>query len=420
MAELRSPAFSISEAVVGTAPAWFTNTAFLPGTWTTIAGGSGQKISDVLPSPYPQSLSGGPYAITAAYCGGGVDQTRKEYILCANGGHGDGGDNSAYALTLSAATPAWRRLSNPTPDANMGNINLESGGIFADGRPRAMHSTNEVYGDGRVWFPMLSSVSSGQGGHADKIFSYNRDSLGTAATPLAWTSANLGPWTYHGTASGGTAGFGNFYGFSMGAFDRVNHKVHAVGNSNDSSGVAYWNFATQGASIGITTNPRVDGLYVKPSWMVCAHDLGICVIAHSGQGTPSTAIVVLDVATRTLTRKTVGAGGNYGATGAVYVEANHSILIGDPLSLGGQIYKLSIPMTGSAYNPSGTFTWTSFNPGGTPPTFPASFHNAQPDGKPAHSKWNIVEDMGNGQSAIVYAPNYTGATYVYKIPVGGL
>jgi hypothetical protein len=120
-----------------TAPAWFINQT--PGTWISIASGAGQRIQDVLPNPIPHSaqLADQPSSITSAWTGGAVDQSRGEYMLCANGGHADYPGNECYALSTRDTTPSWRRLTDPTPNNMFGNLSVE-GRTYLDGRPRSM------------------------------------------------------------------------------------------------------------------------------------------------------------------------------------------------------------------------------------------------------------------------------------------
>ncbi len=188
---------SCEPGTVGPAPAWFVNAA--EGSWTTVAGAANQTIENVLPNPVPNNPGSSPNSITAAWTGGGVDQPRGEYILCANGGHADYPGNECYAISMRSETPAWRRLSDPTPQSHI--VFNDSvgplGAVNADGRPRAMHSTFECYGDGRVWFPEQNSYTSPGGGTTHAVISYNRDALGAGTTPLPWTLADLGPWNLH-------------------------------------------------------------------------------------------------------------------------------------------------------------------------------------------------------------------------------
>ena len=38
----------------------------------------------------------------------------------------------------------------------------------------------------------------------------------------------------------------------------------------------------------------------------------------------------------------------------------------------------------------------------------------------ANSKFNIIQDMGNGQAALVVCMDTGGPTYVYKLPANGV
>jgi hypothetical protein len=84
-----------SECVVapGTAPAWFTDPSFPVGTWKEIAS-SGTMQTALAPIPEPTVAISSPSSFTDAYSGGCVDQARREYIMVAGGGHGDGYNNA--------------------------------------------------------------------------------------------------------------------------------------------------------------------------------------------------------------------------------------------------------------------------------------------------------------------------------------
>jgi hypothetical protein len=401
----------------GTAPSWFTSMS--SGTWTTIAGGAGQRVADCTPGSIALSgLSGeSPSSICTAWTGGAVDPTRREYILCANGGHADYSGNETYALSLGDEKPAWRRICDPTPKSAMPlPLADEGGGVYLDGRPRAMHSTFEVFGDGRVWFPLLNSVSSPGGGTVNKVASFNRNSLGNATSTLAYAANTMGPWTVHGAVPGLNATTARF---GRGVFDPVNHYVYGLGGFSANT-TAYWRVSTSGSTLGQATYKEA-GLPIGNfnTWAVCAYDLGIIVAGDSLRR----QICVLTLAnfgsSNAWSTPTNVSGTGYfnadefGGAGGVYIKKNHTIAIADPRSTGKTIYKLQIPTTNGAYNPSGQWVWSTITPGGATPTT-ASGNSS------ANSKWNIVEDMGNGQSAIVFLGDISGPTYVYKVPVNGL
>ncbi len=103
-------------------------------------------------------------------------------------------------------------------------------------------------------------------------------------------------------------------------------------------------------------------------------------------------------------------------SGGVYVAVNHSIAVGNPRTTGRTIHRLLIPTKEIAgqtvYDPSGQWRWSELNPSGPPLT-------VAPGNSDTYTKWNIVEDMGNGQAALVVATDISGPTYVFKIPSAG-
>jgi hypothetical protein len=327
--------------------------------------------------------------------------------MCANGGHADYPGNEAYALSLRAATPAWRRLSDPTPNGSFGSITNEGGGLYADGRPRAMHNTFQCFGDGRVWMPVMNSVTSPGGGSVNRQVSWNRDLLGAAATPAPYAT---NPWNDYGSLSGVNM---NVALFGVGVFHRYRHRAYGLGG-NSANNTNWWYTNTIGPSIGTGaafTSGQSFGHW--GGWVICAHDLDIIVAGDHLRN----VITVLDCATNTWTQiSNVSGSGYYTSTSAgVYVAKNRTIGIGDPPRLGSTIYRLTIPTTTIngkvVYNPSGTWAWSNFTPTGATVTSEAVH---------TYSKWNIVEDMGDGRSAIVYCGGIDYPTYVYKIPAAGL
>lgn len=153
---------------------------------------------------------------------------------------------------------------------------------------------------------------------------------------------------------------------------------------------------------------------IFPVWGAVAYDLGIIVVGNEY----SSDVRVLNIASNTWSTVTNVTGQGYFRNGAggVYVIQNHTIAVADPRNTNSSIYKLSIPVSGNAYNPAGQWVWTKMNPSGPSP---ASFEDPGSNNS-ANSKFNIVEDMGNGQSAIIFLPNIHGPIYVYKVPINGL
>lgn len=408
---------------VSAAPSWFTS--LTAGVWGTVAGGSGQKIGDagVIQSPTATSgLSGeNPQSIADAWTSGGVDQSNGELIVAANGGHADYPGNEAYGLALRVATPAWRRLSNSTPNANFGGTVTESA-TYADGRPRAMHSTFATFGDGRMWFPLMNSVTSGGGGSVNQVVSYDRAGLGAATTPLAWTGSNLGPWTLHGAIASLALGAGGPI-FGRGVHDRTNGYVYGFsGYGYNNSVCQYWRTKTRAPNLG-TVEAAVTLNGGNPyanfqTWAVECPDLGIIVLGDQ----VNNRIMVLTLsqvpnpsAMAAITNVT-GSGAHFGSgAGAVYWPGAKAIYVGNPSAIGNSIRKLVIPTTGSAYNPAGQWTWSTVSVSGATPSF------ARPTAPNwINGKWGLIEDMGNGQGCLVALTSINHAVMVMKIPEAGL
>lgn len=401
----------------GPAPAWFT--AAPEGEWVAIAAEPGDTIRAVLPSPVPhvEGAPGGPSGIATAWTGGGVDQVRGELLLIANGGHADYAGNEGYAISLREEHPRWRRLDDPTPNDRLQYEEPAGpdGALNDDGRPRSMHSTFECFGDDRMWFVYQNSFTSPAGDSTSACFSYWRSHPGLPGPgepPLPWSATDLGPWTIHPNPD---ANWTN--GFGHAAWDRVDHRVWGVGGNNNINSPQYWSVETTGPALGTST------LYDHPTpldnfngWVAIAHDLRILVAG----GSYNSRIYVLDLTRPGMADSwqevaNVTGTGFYGVgSGGVYVEPNHTIAVGQPRDLGSSFYRLEIPTTAAgAYDREGTWRWSRIDPPGVTLT-------VAPGNSDINTKWNIVEDVGGNQSAIVTVTDIDGPVYVYRLPRGGL
>ncbi len=104
--------------------------------------------------------------------------------------------------------------------------------------------------------------------------------------------------------------------------------------------------------------------------------------------------------------------------GAVYHKASQSILLGDPKSLGGQLIRLRVPTRSDGTYDSGAQWMVTTVAPASGSANPVS--GMKPANNGAWSKFNIIEDMGNGQSALVVCMEVDAPTYVYKLPVDGV
>ena len=148
-------------------PAW--RLAMTPNTWaaigTTLASIDSEDnagINNSYPSNAIWHATVGQAAIINAWCGGCYDSANDVLWLPLGGGHNDYAGNEPYKIDISAESPAWEMVRNPS--GAIGNlITLDDGqettGIYSDGRPRAIHSYNKP-----CYVPGVGPVITVQGG----------------------------------------------------------------------------------------------------------------------------------------------------------------------------------------------------------------------------------------------------------------
>lgn len=420
-----------------TAPAWWASAP--EGQWTAIAGTSGQRIADKTPSPIPDmsdlGTDGNPAMITRGWTGATVDQRRREYLMVCNGGHGDYGGNEAYALSLLDAAPAWRRIADPTPNSFLTTRNTTNGVLtYGDGRPRSDHTSGwPVWGDGRVWFGAQSAVASGEGAAAAGVYSFNRDALGTALTPMAHTSlgGTINPYELHGRVTDIplAADANGAYTFGCGAWHRWRHEAwYFAGFGYDRTTNYYWKVGTLGATRGVSASYIANNgnPFFNACFAACAHDLDIYIVGDAGNFGNARRFAVFHPsragASNAFEIVTNVTGTSYyppylKSCTALYLAKQNCFVIVDPKYNGKVLYKLQIPTTTVAgrkvYNASGQWVWSQITPAGATPAVDAGDAGT-------YGRVSLVEDMGDGQSALVYLGDVTAATYVYKIPAAGL
>jgi hypothetical protein len=437
-------------APAATAPAWFLSQT--SGTWGTVA--TAGTIAAVMPSPAPVATSSengvqivgipGDEGILNSWTGASVDEARGEYLATANGGHADYPGNEVYAISLRTATPAWRRLTDPTPDSQMvvpfNDTTAPTADYwkYADGRPRSMHNTFQEFANGKVWIPYMNSVTGGSPSF-NKVIAFNRNfpalltadgtrATGGSGSSLAWTSSNTGPWETSYTGGSGVSGGCDF---GRAVFNPRDGYVYAFAGKSANS-CAYWRVDTAtGAasalqSAGTIFPARGAGIGNFSSWVVCIPDVGpagvivlgcsftkqICVYDCSKFGQVGAWSVVTNV---------TGTGwfdpDNFGSADGVYLSQFRQIAVGNPTYLNGRIYKLQTPTSVNvATFVSSAWAWTNFLPSGAT----VSTDVASSNGAGSWGRWRLIQNMGNGQSAIVFAGKVNGPVYVYKVLTTGL
>lgn len=184
----------------GSDPSW--RSAMTPRTWATI-GNSPSTIdpkNDAAINPNHASLpadapwqvgaSGTRFAsIMDSWSGGAYNQDTDE-LYCMGEGHGDGGGNQIIAVALNVDSPVWRLETWPSgavgnklhPESTPGteisvNDGLEATNAYADGRPRATHTYNNLlFANGDFYIAAQGAQwSSGNSG----MYTFRYDANGT-------------------------------------------------------------------------------------------------------------------------------------------------------------------------------------------------------------------------------------------------
>lgn len=156
-------------------PAW--RREMTPRTWRAIPATNtladlNPKNNPALNPNYPNNpeFMGAHSTIISAWCGAAWDDAKGTLWLPLQGGHADYGGNEPYRINIGSDAPTWEMLRPPTGaigNAIITNDGLEATGIYADGRPRAVHSyNNNIYvpGVGPVVTTMAICWISGQSG----------------------------------------------------------------------------------------------------------------------------------------------------------------------------------------------------------------------------------------------------------------
>ncbi len=133
-------------------PAW--RRAMSANTWSEI----GNTLSTINPKNNPvinpnypsnpewSGTGDGHQMIVLAWCGACFDGDGSTLWLPLSGGHGDYAGNEPYRISLNQDAPVWEMVRPPS--GSIGNLlttndGLDSTGVYADGRPRAIHSYNK-------------------------------------------------------------------------------------------------------------------------------------------------------------------------------------------------------------------------------------------------------------------------------------
>ena len=403
---------TISTTASLVAPTWWTGLA--DKTWAVICNGSGSgfdggaRLRDALASP---TLPGGGNTISiTAYSTAAVDQSRAE-VTIIGGGHSDYAGNEAIGLALRTSQPGWSRWCEPSPGAYATN-SLVKGGIGQydadrgkNGWPASSHTYHRlVYANDRYWLPGLAGTFPSTAA-TSRIFWCDRLTRRWCAGGYWIDDADLSKYGATWMEEGGAVYV---------ALDDAIY-VEATGHIGYGTEVRVAKIdARTGAVLKRWTTSQMDGFCTGSVYSIPGTRY-VVGRSHYGPG----QLVVWNMATDPPARTNITPGGPAAGAGWAddrYGGAWHIATGGLVLGLGGgETFVKLVPNTPSAYTGAWTATLVSPTNVGSPSrVIPPSDSNV-------YGRYTIVDDMGDGRSALVYQPSNTSSpTYVMALPAAGL
>lgn len=387
------------------APAWFT--AMTDKTWATPVTNT---LDSVKPSPEP-SGNFGHLAITHAWTGGCVDQDRREYILAANGGHLDYAGNEVYACALGEESPAWVRLNDPSTDTS-GDPAYNADGDYNDGKVRAVHGWNRCeWGNGKIWYGGLGGPYAPNSRWSTACWSFDRASLGSGPFPV---SAAIAPWEFVGKSTyDGSPGSDQDWQQGNSTYDPVTRMLWVCSQYSQANPSIANGIYSVDTDTGTLTAYNIGSVYSsRHCWGVIPWDIGRYWIVGDKA---NNRLVVLDLTNPNAgwTVRSVTNANITDSQGAVYHAASQAILLWD--EDGASIQKISVPS-----NPlTGSFVQSTISADGSNAIVP-SVTQSPSNYNGTFRKFRLVNDMGNGQGALVVVLGTTTPVFVYKLPAAGV
>lgn len=356
-------------------PVWFTN--MQDKTWSTPVSNTLDNVKD------PLFSNNTAIPLMEAWTTATFDESRGEFLMCAQGGHGDYAGNETYALKIKQTSPSWSRLNNASSPSG----GSETTGVYGDGKPRANHGYNtQVFANNRIWRLGMPAVSS-SGTNYRFIWAFNRSTLQWENYGDDGTKHLAGGWANEGSC----------------AYDAGTNCIYSIYNYANDEGIWRINVLTGEKKV------YPNGCQIGYSWSVVIPESRAWIV---GGGNPE-QLWVFDLDTMTKYQpQTTGSGSpRYGAAGAVYHAASKSILCWNGNDA-ANLQALRIPS-----NPfTGTYTWETIIPSQGNTTIPSVGQT----NNLIYGKMRLIEDMGNGQSAIVLVTSTQQGGYLYKLPIGGI
>jgi hypothetical protein len=352
------------------APAWFTSLNNLEATApvTNWLGASGVKD--------PGSGLGNHSGIINAWTGMGLDQQSKTAFMLHNGGHSDYFGNEVYSVDLSAEAPAWIRRRNASVPTGSGDVTK-----FSDGRPSSDHTGNlYVAAEGRWFTAGMNSVNYNGGSAKQQWWEYD---------PAIDDYIDLGSGHY---SRGG--------GFGTAVYDKNARQVITIHDNNAVPSITFTSIDAMSSAYSVGNNTALN---IAASFMAAVDTTNKILLLRSG-GFYRFLKIDTDANRRgSLTTPSVS-GTAANSLNQIYWHAPSQAFI--TWGGGNIIRKLTPTVVGGTYT---SLAWSSVAVSGA--SLPSS-------GPPAGmwDKVQLVEDMGNGDSALVIVPRYASPdTFVIRI-----
>ncbi len=394
------------------APTWWTDLA--DKTWAVICKGTGSDYSsgNTLRQAMPHSgISGVDNTLSiTAYSGATVDHARGR-VLITGGGDLDYAGNEVIALSLRTATPGWARLCDPSPGAySTGPLTKNGQGQYPidrgkNGSPAASHTYHRLcFANDRMWLPGAAAQHPSNAA-TSRIFWFDCVTNKWAAGSYMVTDADAA--YYNGTW------------FEQGAsvYIDAQNAIYAEITQPTGGGSPPRVIkidASTGAILKTWTSAQVDGFCTGTAYAIPGTNYAVGRTHFDGSGKMYLFNFGVDPPTRTQITPG-GAAATAGWQDDRFGGAWHPATGGLVLGLGGgETFVKLVP--NSVGNYSGAWTATLVSPAnvGNPSRI------IPPSDNP-YNRYTIVNDMGDGRSALVYQPSNTSSpTYVMALPAAGL
>jgi hypothetical protein len=305
---------------------------------------------------------------------------------------------------------------------------------YEDSSPGSVHGWHSMVctTDGRIFMTMQNNSPGGE--NTSGVHSINVNDLDAG-------------WTYHGRAWASTTATSIGTQVGLTAYDPITNKVYRGTEYSTTDGLVELDISTMLSAGGQDKSiaPQAPGSIKYPwynsyaakfaGWSVVLDDMSPrCLVTLNADNYTLKILNLEDKSNWTTTD-------NYGTNtafvtksisgwttansppfstifNAVYHKASKSIIVGGCATSGSAtqtdamtFYKISL----SGTNPlTATYTCSTVAVSGAIPTTNGTGYPG------SYSKFQMIQDMGNGQSAIVMATNVNGPTYVMKIPTIGI